>query len=209
MHKAAAHNFSNSKYKALRRMGLCSGSASSNSNRAALSVCACVVHAWATLLDRAGCRKPDGVGYTCVSRTRVGCEWGSTAMVSGREIQRFFSPHGVRHRFVFYAADRELSEELPRELPKELPEMRQVGLKLTKLAANVAKITILAASLVNIAILAASLANASMANARMTNASLANEENPSNFRVSTRTLGEELWEDSSTVYHSQIKARAS
>ena len=83
-------------------------------------------------------------------------------MISGREIQRFFSPHGVRHRFVFYAADRELSEELPRklprELPKELPEMRQVGLKLTKLAANVAKITILAASLVNIAILAASLA---------------------------------------------------
>ena len=86
---------------------------------------------------------------------RVG---GSTAVVSGREIQRFFSPHGVRHRFVFYAADRELSEELPKELPKELPEMRQVGLKLTKLAANVAKITILAASLVNIAILAASLA---------------------------------------------------
>lgn len=87
---------------------------------------------------------------------------GPTAVVSGREVQRFFSPHGVRHRFVFYAADRELSEELPkelpRELPKELPEMRQVGLKLTKLAANVAKITILAASLVNIAILAASLA---------------------------------------------------
>lgn len=84
-------------------------------------------------------------------------------MVSGRKIQRFFSPHGVRHRFVFYAADRELSEELPKELPrglpKELPEMHQVGLELTKLAANVAKITILAASLVNIAILAASLAS--------------------------------------------------
>ena len=82
--------------------------------------------------------------------------------------------------------------------------MRQVGLKLTKLAANVAKIAILAASLVNIAILAASLANA-----RMANASLANEEKPSNFQVSTRTLGGELWEDSSTVCHSQIKARAS
>ena len=96
-------------------------------------------------------------------------------MISGREIQRFFSPHGVLYRFVFYAADRELSEELPRklprELPKELPEMRQVGLKLTKLAANVAKIAILAVSLVNIAILAASLANASMTN----------EEKPSNF----------------------------
>lgn len=39
-----------------------------------------------------------------------------------------------------------------------LPELRQVGLELTKLAANVAKITILAVSLVNIAILAASLA---------------------------------------------------
>ena len=82
--------------------------------------------------------------------------------------------------------------------------MRQVGLELTKLAANVAKIAILAASLVNIAILAANMANANMANA-----SMANEEKPSNFRVSTRTLGEELWEDSSTVYHSQIKARAS
>ncbi len=46
--------------------------------------------------------------------------------------------------------------------------MHQVGLELTKLAANVAKITILAASLVNIAILAANMANAS----------LANEENP-------------------------------
>ena len=92
--------------------------------------------------------------------------------------------------------------------------MRQVGLELTKLAANVAKIAILAASLVNIAILAANMANAnmanaSMANASMANASMANEEKPSNFRVSTRTLGEELWEDSSTVYHSQIKARAS
>ena len=106
---------------------------------------------------------------------RVGCEWGSTAVVSGREIQRFFSPHGVRHRFVFYAADR--------ELPKELPEMRKVGLKLTKLAANVAKI----------AILAASLANASLANARMANASMTNEENPSNFRVSTRTLRKSSW----------------
>ncbi|MFC2377324.1 MAG: hypothetical protein ACFNLS_05210 [Lancefieldella sp.] len=37
--------------------------------------------------------------------------------------------------------------------------MRQVGLELTKLAANVAKLTILAVSLVNIAILAASMAN--------------------------------------------------
>ncbi len=37
--------------------------------------------------------------------------------------------------------------------------MRQVGLELTKLAANVAKITILAVSLVNIAILAASMAD--------------------------------------------------
>ena len=36
--------------------------------------------------------------------------------------------------------------------------MHQVGLELTKLAANVAKITILAVSLVNIAILAASMA---------------------------------------------------
>ena len=36
--------------------------------------------------------------------------------------------------------------------------MRQVGLELTKLAANVAKLAILAVSLVNIAILAASLA---------------------------------------------------
>ena len=126
---------------------------------------------WAALLDRAGCRKPDGVGYTCVSRTRVGCEWGPTAVISGREIQRFFSPHGVRHRFVFYAADRELSEELPKELTEEfpeellkepleeLPEMYQVGLELTKLAANVAKITILVVSLVNIAILAASSAD--------------------------------------------------
>lgn len=38
MYKAAARNFSTSKYKALCRMGLCSGLASSNSNRAALSV---------------------------------------------------------------------------------------------------------------------------------------------------------------------------
>ena len=37
--------------------------------------------------------------------------------------------------------------------------MRQVGLELTKLAANVAKLTILAASLVNVAILAARMAN--------------------------------------------------
>ena len=65
---------------------------------------------------------------------------------------------------MFYAADR--------GLPKELPEMRQVGLELTKLAA--------------------SLANARMANASLANASLANEEKPSNFQVSTRTLGEEL-----------------
>ena len=75
-------------------------------------------------------------------------------MVSGRKIQRFFSLHGVHHRFVFYAADRELSEELPKELPRglpkelprglpeelpeELPEMRQVGLELTILAASLA-----------------------------------------------------------------------
>ena len=39
-----------------------------------------------------------------------------------------------------------------------LPEMRQVGLELNKLAANVAKLAILAVSLVNVAILAASLA---------------------------------------------------
>ena len=99
---------------------------------------------------------------------RVG---GSTAVVSGREIPRFFSPHRALHGFVFYAADRELSEEPPKELtvefPKELlkepleelPEMRQVGLELTKLAANVAKLTILAVSLVNVAILAASSAD--------------------------------------------------
>ena len=87
--------------------------------------------------------------------------------------------------------------------------MRQVGLELTKLAANVAKLAILAVSLVNIAILAASLANASTANASLANASMTNEEKPSNFQVSTRTLGGELWEDSSTVYHSQIKTRAS
>ena len=37
--------------------------------------------------------------------------------------------------------------------------MHQVGLELTKLAANVAKITILVVSLVNIAILAASSAD--------------------------------------------------
>ena len=71
MHKAAAHNLSSSKYKALRRMGLCSGSASSNSDRAALSVYAWTVPTWAALLDRTGCRKPDGVGYT-----RIDCEWG-------------------------------------------------------------------------------------------------------------------------------------
>ena len=53
MHKAAARNFSVSKYKALHRMRLCSGSASSNSNRAALSVYVCVVYAWVALLDRA------------------------------------------------------------------------------------------------------------------------------------------------------------
>ena len=86
-------------------------------------------------------------------------------MVSGREIQRFFSPHRVLYRFVFYAADR--------GLPKELPEMRQVGLELTKLAV----------SLVNVAILAANMANASMAN----------EENSSNFQVSTRTLRKSSW----------------
>ena len=68
--------------------------------------------------------------------------------------------------------------------------MRQVGLESTKLAANVAKITILAVSLVNVAILAANVANASMANA-----SLANKENPSNFRVSTRTLRKALGEN--------------
>ena len=37
--------------------------------------------------------------------------------------------------------------------------MHQVGLELTKLAANVAKIIILAVSLVNVAILAASMAD--------------------------------------------------
>ena len=63
--------------------------------------------------------------------------------------------------------------------------MRQVGLELTKLAA--------------------SLANASLANA-----SMANEENPSNFRVSTRTLSENSWwKPQAWFYHSQIKARAS
>ena len=115
-------------------------------------------------------------------------------MVSGREIPRFFSPHRALHGFVFYAADRELSEEPPKELtvefpkellkelpealPEALPEMYQVGLELTKLAASLAKITILAVSLVNVAILAASLAN---------------EENPSNFQVSTRTLRKSSW----------------
>ena len=123
----------------------------------------------------------------------------------------------MRHRFVFYAADRELSEELPRklprelprELPKELPEMRQVGLKLTKLAASLANASLANASLANASLANASLANASLANASLANASMTNEEKPSNFQVSTRTLGGELWEDSSTVYHSQIKARAS
>ncbi len=93
------------------------------------------------------------------------------AVVSGREIQRFFSPHSVLHGFVFYAADRELPEEPPKELTEEfpeellkepleeLPEMCQVGLELTKLAANVAKLAILAVSLVNVAILAASSAD--------------------------------------------------
>ena len=46
-----------------------------------------------------------------------------------------FSPHGVLHRFVFYAADR------------ELPEMHQVGLKLTKLTASMAILTKLGAFL--------------------------------------------------------------
>ena len=63
--------------------------------------------------------------------------------------------------------------------------MHQVGLELTKLAANVAKLAILAVSLVNIAILAANMANASMAN----------EEKPSNFQVSTRTLRKALGEN--------------
>lgn len=75
-----------------------------------------------------------------VGRTRADCEWGATAVVSGREIQRFFSPHRVLYRFVFYASDRGLPEELPKELMaefpeellkeslEELPEMRQVGL---------------------------------------------------------------------------------
>ena len=70
------------------------------------------------------------------------------AVVSGREIQRFFSPHGVLHGFVFYAADRGLPKEPPKELTvefpeellkeplEELPEMRQVGLELTKFAAS-------------------------------------------------------------------------
>ena len=57
-----------------------------------------------------------------------------------------FSPHGVLHRLVFYAADR------------ELPEMHQVGLKLTKLAASMAKLTKLAASLASWAKLGAFLA---------------------------------------------------
>ena len=139
---------------------------------------------------------------------RVG---GSTAVVSGREIPRFFSPHRALHGFVFYAADRELSEEPPKELtvefpkellkelpealPEALPEMYQVGLELTKLAASLAKITILAVSLVNVAILAASLAN---------------EENPSNFQVSTRTLRKSSWwKPQAWFYHSQMKARAS
>ena len=60
--------------------------------------------------------------------------------------------------------------------------MHQVGLELTKLAANVAKITILAASLVNIAILAASLANA------LANASLAAKRN-----LATSRCRQEPW----------------
>ena len=66
------------------------------------------------------------------------------AVVSGREIQRFFSPHSVLHGFVFYAADRELPKELTVEFPEELlkepleelPKMRQVGLELTKFAVS-------------------------------------------------------------------------
>lgn len=80
-------------------------------------------------------------------------------MVSEREIQRFFSPHGVLHGFVFYAADRGLPKEFPKEpleelpkeltveLPKELPEMYQVGFILTKLAASMVNIAIFAASM--------------------------------------------------------------
>lgn len=80
-------------------------------------------------------------------------------MVSGREIQRFFSPHSVLHGFVFYAADRELPEEPPKELTEEfpeellkepleeLPEMCQVGLILATFAASMVNIAILAASM--------------------------------------------------------------
>lgn len=87
-----------------------------------------------------------------MGHTGTDCERkGSTAVVSGREIQRFFSLHSVLHGFVFYAADRELLKELtvefPKELLKELPEMYQVGFILTKLAASMVNIAIFAASM--------------------------------------------------------------
>ena len=121
MHKAAAHNFSTSKYKALRRMRLCSGSASSNSNRAALSVYAWTTYAWAA--------------HAWIASGRGQRRW-----FRGEKYSGFFSPHRALHRFVFYASDRGLPEELPKELMaefpeellkeslEELPEMRQVGL---------------------------------------------------------------------------------
>lgn len=131
MHKAAAHNFSSSKYKALRRMRLCSGSASSNSNRAALSV-----YAWAVPVWTASGANGSGFGAR------------NTAV---------FSLQRALHGFVFYAADRELSKELkelkeltvefPEELLKELPEMYQVGLILATFAASMVNIAILAASM--------------------------------------------------------------
>lgn len=131
MHKAAAHNFSTSKYKALRRMGLCSGLASSNSNRAALSV-----YAWAVPVWTASGANGSGFGAR------------NTAV---------FSLQRALHGFVFYAADRELPKELkelkeltvefPEELLKELPEMYQVGLILATFAASMVNIAILAASM--------------------------------------------------------------
>ena len=128
MHKAAAHNFSTSKYKALRRMGLCSGLASSNSNRAALSV-----YAWAAPVWTASGANGSGFGAR------------NTAV---------FSLQRALHGFVFYAADRELPKELkeltvefPEELLKELPEMYQVGLILATFAASMVNIAILAASM--------------------------------------------------------------
>ena len=90
MHKVAARNFSTSKYKALCRMGLCSGSASSNSNRAALSVNAWAVHTWAALLDRTGCRKPDGVGCIRMGYTGIDCEWAAHAWAASGGQRQWF-----------------------------------------------------------------------------------------------------------------------